>query len=88
MSEIKTPTLGLLVSMALQYDKGLSNPAYYGSRHGYALSKAIKHMERAYREVCGDGFHNFDNDHLYEQIAKDAGLDEAGNVIPAPSDRR
>ena len=78
-----TPSVGLLVSMAIRLDHGLGCPGYYDSQavsasgltHKRRLEAAMSTARQLWEEVTGHGFYSPEKEQQYAQLAQD---------LPAP----
>jgi hypothetical protein len=67
----RTPTDGLLMSMAIRYDHGLGIPGYYdqpmfeGITHKQRLESTLRIMRQIHEEVVGTGFYNPAREEFY-----------------------
>jgi hypothetical protein len=70
-----TPSIGLLMSMALRYDHGLGVPGYYDTllgpgAHQKKLDATLALMAQLYEEVSGQGFYSPDREGYYLALAQ------------------
>jgi hypothetical protein len=64
----KTPTPGILMSMALRVDHGLGCPGYYDQfnvSHARRLEVALSDARKQYEEIAGTGFYHIDREEYY-----------------------
>jgi hypothetical protein len=70
----KTPTPGILMSMALRVDHGLGCPGYYDQfnvtgeawrSHARRLEVALSDARKQYEEIAGTGFYSKDREDYY-----------------------
>ena len=74
-----TPSVGLLVSMAIRLDHGLGCPGYYdspafsasGLTHKRRLEAAMSTARQLWEEATGHGFYSPEKEQRYAQLAQD-----------------
>lgn len=71
----RTPSPGLLASMAVRLDHGLMCPGYYdqpifhgGVTHAQRLNSTLDAMSQLYSEVAGYGFYRPDLEDVYKKL--------------------